>query len=51
MEEFYTYRLPNGIRGIHRQVKGGVVRCALCINTGSRDEKPDEQPKNARPTR
>lgn len=43
MEEFYTYRLPNGIRGIHRQVKGGVVRCALCINTGSRDEKPDEQ--------
>ena len=43
MEEFYTYRLPNGIRGIHRQVKGGVVRCALCINTGSRDEKSDEQ--------
>lgn len=42
MEEFYTYRLPNGIRGIHRQVKGGVVRCALCINAGSRDEQPDE---------
>lgn len=42
MEEFYTYELPNGVRGIHRQVKGGVVRCALCINAGSRDERPDE---------
>lgn len=42
MEEFYTYRLPNGIRGIHRPVKGGVVRCALCINAGSRDERADE---------
>ena len=40
--EFYTYRLPNGIRGIHRQVKGNVARCALCINAGSRDELPAE---------
>lgn len=40
--EFHTYTLPNGIRGIHRQVKGNVARCALCINAGSRDELPTE---------
>ncbi|MDE6624075.1 MAG: insulinase family protein [Alistipes sp.] len=40
--EFYTYRLPNGIRGIHRQVKGSVAHCALVINAGSRDERPDQ---------
>ncbi len=40
MEEFYTYLLPNGIRGIHRQVKGRVAHCALVVNAGSRDESP-----------
>jgi len=40
--EFYTYTLPNGIRGIHRQVKSGVTHCALAINAGSRDELPTE---------
>lgn len=40
--EFYTYRLPNGIRGIHRQVRGTVAHCALVINAGSRDERPAE---------
>ena len=40
--EFYTYTLPNGIRGIHRQVKGSVAHCALVIDAGSRDEHPDE---------
>lgn len=40
--EFYTYTLPNGIRGIHRTIKSGVTRCALCINAGSRDELPSE---------
>lgn len=40
MEEFYTYLLPNGIRGIHRQVKGRVAHCALVVNAGSRDELP-----------
>ena len=39
--EFFTYRLPNGIRGIHRQVKGSVAHCALVIGAGSRDEHPD----------
>ena len=40
--EFFTYRLPNGIRGIHRQVKSNVAHCALVINAGSRDEHPDQ---------
>lgn len=40
--EFYTYRLPNGIRGIHRQVKNTVAHCALVINAGSRDELADQ---------
>lgn len=42
MEEFYTYRLSNGIRGIHRRTKSGVARCALAINAGSRDELASE---------
>ena len=40
--EFYTYRLPNGIRGIHRQVKGAVAHCALVVDAGSRDERSGE---------
>ena len=40
--EFYIYELPNGIRGIHRQVKSGVARCAMFINAGSRDELANE---------
>ena len=40
--EFFTYRLPNGIRGIHRQVKSNVAHCALVINAGSRDEHTDQ---------
>ncbi len=40
--EFYTYRLPNGIRGIHRQVKSNVARLSLCINAGTRDELESE---------
>lgn len=42
MKEFETYILPNGIRGIHRQVRSGVTHCALVVNTGSRDELPTE---------
>ena len=41
-EEFYTYTLPNGIRGIHRNIRSGAARCALIIGAGSRDEKPGE---------
>ncbi|MBQ3246993.1 MAG: insulinase family protein [Alistipes sp.] len=40
--DFYTYTLPNGIRGIHRQVRSKVAHCALAINAGSRDELPSE---------
>ncbi len=36
--EFYTYILPNGIRGIHRQTKSSVTHCGLFINAGTRDE-------------
>ena len=42
MKEFETYILPNGIRGIHRQVRSGVTHCALVVNAGSRDELPTE---------
>ena len=42
MKEFETYTLPNGIRGIHRQVRSGVTHCALVINAGSRDELKGE---------
>ena len=40
--EFFTYTLPNGIRGIHRQVRNTVAHCALVIDAGSRDEHPDQ---------
>ena len=42
MREFETYELPNGIRGIHRQVRSGVAHCALVVNAGSRDELKNE---------
>ena len=42
MREFETYILPNGIRGIHRQVRSSVTHCALVVNAGSRDELKGE---------
>jgi len=43
VEEFTTYTLPNGIRGIHRQVKGAAVaHCALIVGAGTRDEAAHE---------
>ncbi len=42
MIEFYTYTLPNGIRGIHRQTRSNVAHCGLLINAGSRDERQGE---------
>ncbi|MBU1008983.1 MAG: insulinase family protein [Bacteroidetes bacterium] len=39
----YNYfRLPNGIRLIHRQSQTKVAHCALMVNTGSRDEEARE---------
>ena len=40
--DFHIYTLPNGIRGIHRQVRSKVAHCALAINAGSRDELSSE---------
>lgn len=42
MKEFETYILPNGIKGIHRQVRSSVTHCALVVNAGTRDENRDE---------
>jgi predicted Zn-dependent peptidase len=37
---FHT--LPNGIRLVHSQTASDVAHCGIIINTGSRDEQPDE---------
>lgn len=40
---YFTYTLPNGIRLIHQYVDSPVAHCGVIFNTGSRDEKPEEQ--------
>ncbi len=40
--EFYTYTLPNGIRGIHRITKSAVAHCGLIVGAGTRDERRGE---------
>ncbi|GET20117.1 M16 family metallopeptidase [Prolixibacter denitrificans] len=40
---YFTYTLPNGIRLIHQYVDSPVAHCGVIFNTGSRDEKSDEQ--------
>ncbi len=40
--EFYTYTLPNGIRGIHRRTPSAVTHCGLIIGSGTRDERKGE---------
>ena len=42
MQEFETYTLPNGIKGIHRRTRSSVTHCAFVINAGTRDEHKDE---------
>ena len=43
MTKSYNYhRLPNGIKLIHRQKGGQIAHLALMVDTGSRDEKPNE---------
>lgn len=37
------YTLPNGIRLVHKNVPNMIAHCGVIINTGSRDEKDDEQ--------
>jgi predicted Zn-dependent peptidase len=40
--EFHIHTLKNGIRLVHRSVDSPVAHLGLFINTGSRDEQPDE---------
>lgn len=40
--KLFSHTLPNGIRIIHHQVNSPVGHCGLLINTGSRDELPNE---------
>ncbi len=40
--EYYIQTLSNGIRLVHKPVTGPVSHVGLFINTGSRDELPDE---------
>ncbi|MFI3303293.1 MAG: pitrilysin family protein [Rikenellaceae bacterium] len=40
--EFYTYTLPNGIRGIHRRTTSSVAHCGLIVGSGTRDEREGE---------
>jgi len=40
--EYYIHTLSNGIRLVHKPVTGSVSHVGLFINTGSRDELPDE---------
>ena len=42
MKEFETYRLPNGIKGIHRRTRSSIAHCALVVNAGTRDEREGE---------
>jgi predicted Zn-dependent peptidase len=40
--ELTFHTLPNGIRLVHSQTSSEVAHCGIIINTGSRDELPDE---------
>ncbi len=40
---FQTHHLTNGLRIIHRPFPSEISYCGIAVNTGSRDEFPDEQ--------
>lgn len=40
--EYQFYELPNGIRLVHKLITSKVAHCGVIINTGTRDEKPEE---------
>lgn len=40
--ELFIHTLNNGIRLVHMQVPNIVSQCGVLINTGSRDEEPEE---------
>lgn len=39
---YYTHTLPNGLRIIHRPFPSEISYCGIAVNTGTRDEYPDE---------
>lgn len=39
---YFIHQFTNGIRLIHYPVKSRVAHCAILVNTGSRDELPEE---------
>lgn len=39
---YHTFTIPNGIKLIHKYSPSSVAHCGLLINTGSRDERPEE---------
>lgn len=41
--EYFSVQLANGIRLVHQYVDSPVAHCGVIINTGSRDEAPQEQ--------
>ena len=41
--EYFSAQLTNGIRLVHQYVDSPVAHCGIIINTGSRDEAPQEQ--------
>lgn len=40
--EYNLYELENGIRVVHQPIKNRVAHCGFIINTGTRDEKIEE---------
>jgi predicted Zn-dependent peptidase len=42
LPEYHIHSLSNGIRLVHRSVNSPVSHLGLFINTGSRDELPEE---------
>ncbi len=40
--EYQFYELSNGIRLVHKFIPTKVAHCGVIINTGTRDEKPEE---------
>ncbi len=41
--DFQRHTLSNGIRIVHCHTQGAVAHCGIVINTGSRDERADQQ--------
>jgi len=40
--QYFIHQFANGIRFIHYRVSSPVAHCAILVNTGSRDELPEE---------